>query len=151
MADDGRARILIAEGDKDARAAVMWCLLAEGFWVDPVANGFDAAISLEAGRPPDLAIIDLGLQGFGGRRLVEQMCGSDRLKDVPIIATGLTEPYAPLPAGVVFLKKPCNLEQLVRTVRELGRGSLRSFFPSKRPRAADPLPHQTARRAGKRD
>jgi DNA-binding response OmpR family regulator len=133
MEDEARARILIAEGDKDARAAAMWCLLSEGFWVDPVSNGFDAAVSLEAGAP-DLAIIDLGLQGLGGRRLIEEMRASERLKGVPIIATGLTAPFAPLPAGVAFLKKPCDLERLVSTVRQLGGGRLRSFFPSRQPR-----------------
>jgi DNA-binding response OmpR family regulator len=150
MSDDQRARILIAEGDKDARAAAMWCLLSEGFWVDPVSNGFDAAVALEAPAPPDVAIIDLGLQGFDGRRLIEEMRASPRLRGVPIIATGFIEPFAPLPRGVAFLKKPCDPTQLVATVRRLG-GSLTSFFPSRRPRGAARVAQELARRALKSD
>jgi CheY-like chemotaxis protein len=130
----------------------MWCLLSEGFWVDPVANGFDAAVALEAPEPPDLAVIDLGLQGFDGRRLIEGMRASDRLRQVPIIATGFTAPYAPLPPGVAFLRKPIDLPRLLLAVRELGH-DLRTFFPSRRaprpaPVAEQPLLRRTAKRDG---
>jgi DNA-binding response OmpR family regulator len=149
MSDDKRARILVADGDRDARAAIMWCLLSEGFWVDPVANGFDAAVALEAPGPPDLAVIELGLHGFNGRRLIEGMRSSDRLRHVPIIATSNVEPYAPLPHGVAFLKKPCNFERLLDLVRELGGQSLKSIFPRRgQAEAARAMAPRQGRRGG---
>lgn len=124
-------RVLVADGDKESRSAVIWCLLAEGYRVDPVADGFAAAAAMEQPPLPTVAIIDLGLQGFNGRRLIEHLRASPRLRHIPIIATGFVEPFAPLPPGVAFQKKPCDGEQLLTRIRRLGREALTSFFPSR--------------------
>jgi DNA-binding response OmpR family regulator len=117
---DNRPRILVAEGGTEQRAFFVWGLLAQGFWVEPVSNGFDAAVALESPVPPDLAIIDLYLPGFDGRRLIESMRQSPRLQQVPIIVTAFSAPFAPLPPGVAFLTKPCSIEALVAKVGEVG-------------------------------
>jgi DNA-binding response OmpR family regulator len=130
-----KARILIADGDPDSRAVLVWCLLSEGFWVEPVSNGFDAAVALEQTGLPSVAIIDLDLPTLNGRKLIEGMCQSERLAGVPIIATGARQPSAPLPEGVVFMRKPCDPRMVLIKVRELGGERLRSFFPSRAGRA----------------
>jgi DNA-binding response OmpR family regulator len=117
---DSKPRILVAEGGTEQRAFFVWGLLAQGFWVEPVSNGFDAAVALESPVAPDLAIIDLYLPGFDGRRLIESMRQSQRLQQVPIIVTAFSGPFAPLPPGVAFLTKPCSIDALVAKVREVG-------------------------------
>jgi DNA-binding response OmpR family regulator len=130
---DTRRRILIAEADRDSRSAVMWCLLAEGFWVEPVANAFDAALALDRADLPDLAIIDLGLPGLPARKLIEKLRTSPRLQQIPIIATSFTEPIVKLPPGVAFLKKPCNPEVLLARVRALLGPESKSALRTERP------------------
>lgn len=132
---DDTTRILIADGDGDSRLALSWCLLSEGYHIDPVSDGFSAAVALEQPDLPAIAIVDLGLQGLGGRRLIEHILSSPRLRSIRIFATGFLEPFAPLPAGVIFLKKPCDGEVFLRTIRALGGEGLRSFFPSRREHA----------------
>ncbi|MEO5767906.1 MAG: hypothetical protein ABIS92_06110 [Polyangia bacterium] len=137
---DDTTRILIAEGDGDSRLALSWCLLSEGYHIDPVSDGFSAAAALEQPDLPAIAIVDLGLQGLGGRRLIEHILSSPRLRSIHIVATGFFEPFAPLPAGVIFLKKPCDGEVFLRTIRALGGEGLRSFFPSRREHALSQPP-----------
>jgi DNA-binding response OmpR family regulator len=142
--------VLIADGDPESRAALMWCLLAHGFCsVDPVSNGLDAGVSLENPGPPDLAIIDLGLPGLDGRTLIEGMLASERLKTVPIIAIGATAPFAPLPPGVLFLEKPVRLVELVAALRVLGVEGLQDLDtsePSRVPaRPSDLVPRLSSR------
>ena len=117
---DNRPRILVAEGGSEQRAFLMWGLLAKGYWVEPVSNGFDAAVALENPVAPDLAIVDLYLPGFDGRRLIESMRQSERRRRVPILVTAFSGPYAPLPPEVGFLKKPCSIAALLAKVREIG-------------------------------
>jgi DNA-binding response OmpR family regulator len=117
---DNRPRILVAEGGTEQRAFLVWGLLAHGFWVEPVSNGFDAAVALESPVAPDLAIIDLYLPGFEGRRLIESMRQSQRLRRVPILVTAFSAPYAPLPADVAFMTKPCSIDALIAKVGEVG-------------------------------
>lgn len=131
MPPNHTTRVLVADGDKESRAAIIWCLLSEGYRVDPVSDGFAAAAAMEHPPFPTVAVIDLGLQGFNGRRLIEHMRLSPRLRQIPILATGFVEPFAPLPRGVTFLKKPCNGELLLARIRQMGSEALTSFFPSK--------------------
>lgn len=125
--------ILLADPDPDARAAMMWFLLSEGFWVEPVATGLDAVISLE-NQLPDLALIDLGLPGFNGHRLIDLMRNTERLVGVPIIATAVAEPLAALPKNVPFLRKPCDLEEVLTIIGEqTGRAGKRMFTSATHP------------------
>lgn len=118
VAENWKPRVLIADGDRDSRGAVMWCLLSQGFSVEPVSNAYDAMAALE-GALPDLAIIDLGLQGISGRQLIEALRRSPRFDPLRIIATAAMDPFAPLPARVSFLRKPCDLDTLLESIRAM--------------------------------
>lgn len=144
--DANATTILIADANADTRAALMWILLSEGFWVEPVSNGLDAAAALET-EPPAVAIIDLYLPGFNGRTLIERMSGSERLRDVPIIAMASEAPWSPLPEGVVFLKKPCAAAQVLAAIDELLGDGIRRFFSGERP-FKHPTSREPAFRAG---
>jgi CheY-like chemotaxis protein len=124
--------VLIADGDPDSCAALMWCLLDQGICiVDPVNNGLDAAVSLENPGPPDLAIIDVGLPGLSGRRLIEAMRASDRFRSVPIIATGTEAPFGPGAPDIVFIPKPVRRVDLVAAIYVLGLESMFAFDQAK--------------------
>ena len=110
----------------------MWILLSEGFWVEPVSNGLDAAAALEQ-ELPDVALIDLYLPAFSGRQLIERMRGSDRLRSVPIIALAPEAPWAKLPPGVSFLRKPVEPATLIACIDELVGGDAKRVFSPERP------------------
>ena len=130
--DRTATKILIADGDSDSRASLMWVLLAGGFWVEPISNGLDVAPALEADLP-HVAIIDLYLPGFSGRHLIERMRSTERLRDVPILAIAKERPWAALPPGVAFLCKPCDPQALLDTVEDLARGGAGTMVSMTRP------------------
>ncbi len=130
-------RILIADADRDNRAAMMWFLLSQGFWVEPVANGLDAATSLD-GERPDLLITDLYLPVVNGRRVIERLRSMPGLARVPVLAIALDPPYAALPAGVEFLKKPCDPQLLLAAVERLLGDDARRI-PATRAARPDPF------------
>jgi CheY-like chemotaxis protein len=123
-------RVLLADGDADTRSVVLWCLLKEGFWVDPVANGLDAAAVLDLEKP-DVAIIDLALPVFDGRRLIERMRSDARLRAVPVVAIARTAPTNAVPPDVAaFLRRPFAPEAIVKTVLRTLGGYASRFWPS---------------------
>ncbi|HEY0715298.1 MAG TPA: response regulator, partial [Polyangia bacterium] len=111
-----------ADGESESRAALMWLLLNADFRVEAVANGLDAAASLD-NEVPDIAIISLYLPVFDGRRLIDYMRSSSRLCRVPILALGATHPFAPLPAGVEFLLKTAPPRLVLDVIKQLVQGS----------------------------
>ena len=130
--DPTATTVLIADSDPETRAALMWVLLSEGFWVEPVSNGLDAAAALE-GDLPSVAIIDLYLPGFNGRTLIERMRNNERLRAVPILAIAKESPWAALPPGVPFLCKPCEPSLLLDAIEDLVGDKVRRFFSGDRP------------------
>jgi DNA-binding response OmpR family regulator len=106
----------------------MWCLLSEGYWVEPVATSADAALALQRPDPPQVAVIDLGLAGVPGRRLIEHMRAQAPLAHIPVIATSFAEPVVPLPSGVGFVKKPCDPQRLVEKIRACSGGAMPGLF-----------------------
>jgi DNA-binding response OmpR family regulator len=114
-----KPRVLLAEGNADARSALMWCLAAERFWVEPVSNGFDAALAFDREELPDVAIIDLGLSGVSGRQLIDHAINSQRLAGIRLIATSTSPLLLPLPPRVGFVKKPCRPAVLAEEVRSM--------------------------------
>jgi CheY-like chemotaxis protein len=118
-----KPHILVADGDSQSRTAVMWCLVSHGYRAQTVSSGFAALLALDSADPPDAAIVDLGLPTvFSGRRLIDVLQASSRFGDLPIIATGVTKPFAELPAGMTFLEKPIDPDRLLLRLAELRRG-----------------------------
>ena len=81
-ADGVGARILVIEDDADSRAVLAEVLRLDGYDVTATGDGTDA-VAAALTRPPDIAIIDIGLHGMDGyevaRRLRQAQGGAIRL------------------------------------------------------------------------
>jgi CheY-like chemotaxis protein len=133
-------KVLIADGESESRTALMWLLLNADFRVEAVANGLDAAASLD-NEVPDLAIISLYLPVFDGRRLIDYIRSSSRLCRLPLVALGSTQPFAPLPAGVEFLLKNAPPRLVLDVIKQSIHGG--STGPNLRRFERRGFPHST--------
>jgi two-component system KDP operon response regulator KdpE len=93
-------------------------LAARGYVVDLAATGEDA-LYLAAQKPPDLVILDLGLPGLDGIKVVESL---RRWSRVPILVLSARETeaskVAALDAGADdYVTKPFGMNELVARVR----------------------------------
>ncbi|MBN1884697.1 MAG: response regulator [Candidatus Krumholzibacteriota bacterium] len=75
---DGRARILFMDDEEMLRRAVPRMLATAGYDVDCAKDGDEALrkyrVSLHAGRPYDLVILDLGVKkGKGGKETIAEL------------------------------------------------------------------------------
>jgi two-component system KDP operon response regulator KdpE len=93
-------------------------LAARGYVVDLAATG-EAALDLAAQKTPDLVILDLGLPGLDGIKVVESL---RRWSRVPILVLSARETeaakVAALDAGADdYVTKPFGMNELVARVR----------------------------------
>jgi two-component system, OmpR family, KDP operon response regulator KdpE len=117
------SRILVVDDDEALVSVLAQCLAHEGYEVATAAKGA-AAIDEVSRRVPDLVLLDLGLPGGNGFKVLEKVRASNRSAATPVVVlTGNWEPAfeeRALKAGATrFLRKPGEISDLVRTIREL--------------------------------
>jgi CheY-like chemotaxis protein len=78
---------------------------------------------MEARVLPDLIVLDLKMPRRSGWEVLDLLRRSTTFVQIPIVVLSsyLT---VPPPGAVAWLKKPCQSEELVRTVSRLTRASL---------------------------
>jgi len=112
-------RVLVVEDEETLADAIQDILLGEGLDVQLARNGLDAWRLLEGGAP-DLLLLDLMLPLLDGRKLLERVRGSERLRELPVVVltnasrTALGDQQVRL-----FLPKPVSFEKLVGSVRSV--------------------------------
>ncbi len=79
-----RARVLVVDDDPGIRGALNRLLTRDGLRVACVASG-KAALAAFADRPPDLVVLDLGLQDLPGTEVCEQIRARADGADTPVI------------------------------------------------------------------
>jgi two-component system OmpR family response regulator len=124
-------RILLIEDDAALARSIAALLRAGGNAVDHVATGEDA-LSVVAGEPYALVILDVGLPGIDGFTVLETL--RRRGERVPVLMLtardALDDRVRGLDLGADdYLRKPFEPEELEARVRALGRR-----------RGGDPLP-----------
>jgi two-component system response regulator TctD len=127
-------RILMIEDDAALARGIATLLRAGGHAVDHVTSG-EEAISVVAGEPYALVILDVGLPGMDGFAVLEQL--RRRGERVPVLMLtardALDDRVRGLDLGADdYLRKPFEPEELEARVRALGRR-----------RGGDPLPTLT--------
>src|SRR5262249_42979053 len=78
----GPRRVLVVEDNPDSRESLRFLLERWGHWVDVAATGPDG-LRLGTMKPPDVAIIDLGVRlvdGFGVARGLRAAAGESRMQ-----------------------------------------------------------------------
>jgi CheY-like chemotaxis protein len=122
-----RPLILIVEDDPETRSVYAEALRLDGFVTDIAHNGLQA-LEKALGQIPDLVLADIAVPGIDGIELCRRLRANASTRELPIIAvTGYGDrDYhdRALQAGANrVLTKPCELDALVRDVRELVAGA----------------------------
>jgi DNA-binding response OmpR family regulator len=142
--DQAVARVLIAEDDEGIRDPLVRALEREGYDVDAVGDGLEAARIATDGRH-DLLVLDIGLPGLDGLEVCRRV--REERPDVAVLfltaQSGELDAVAGLDAGGDdYVTKPFRLAELLARVR----AQLRRVTPSEA-RAADVRLDLGARRA----
>jgi two-component system, OmpR family, KDP operon response regulator KdpE len=113
-----QSRVLVVDDEPQILKTLDVNLAARGYVVDLAPSG-EAALDLATQRQPDLVILDLGLPGLDGIKVVESL---RRWSRVPILVLSARETeaakVAALDAGADdYVTKPFGMDELVARVR----------------------------------
>ena len=118
-------RLLLVEDEESLRDSLKTRLMAEGFAVDEASDGPEG-LYFATEFPIDLAIVDLGLPGFSGMKLIEQVREQGHTFPILILTArgNWEDKVAGLEAGADdYLVKPFVVEELLARVNALVRRS----------------------------
>ncbi len=118
--DYGDETILIVEDDEDVRGFVMEALARCGYGTREARSGIEA-LDILKGEAIDLMLTDAIMPGMSGAELVVEARGlRPNLKLLLTSGYSVTErPFADIDENVLLLKKPYNLAELYRVIREV--------------------------------
>ena len=143
------ARLLLAEDDDGIRAPLARALEREGYAVDAVADGREAA-ELAAAGDYGLLVLDIGLPGLDGLEVCRRVRRSRPAVPILLLTAqdGELDAVAGLDAGADdYVTKPFRLAELLARVR----AQVRRSEPDAGGRAADVAVDAGARRAWRGD
>ena len=122
----GNETILVIEDDESVLDALKRMLEHFGYSIITASNGEEAIDNyLAEQKCIDLVILALNMPGMGGRKCLERL-----LEIKPDLKTIITSGYSPAASvddinkngTLVFIEKPYQLEDLLRTIREVVDG-----------------------------
>jgi two-component system OmpR family response regulator len=118
--------VVLVEDETNIAEAIRFLLGRDGWRVETLANGGNAAEVIRAARP-DLVMLDVMLPGKTGFEILAELRSDDSLADLPILmltARGQArDREMALQAGVSrFMTKPFSNEEMLNAVRELTAG-----------------------------
>ena len=122
------SRLLIVDDEPQIVRALTPALAAAGFEVAAATSG-EQAMSLLAGEPSDVVILDLGLPDMDGKEVIQRV---REWSDVPMIVLSArdleSEKIAALDVGADdFVNKPVGVGELLARIRAVMRGRERRF------------------------
>ena len=117
-------RILIVEDERHLTRFLKKGLQAQGFMPKAVEDG-DSALRLDRSNDFDLMILDLGLPGMDGLRVLEEL--RRRGETLPVVILTARDEVADRVAGLEkgaddYLTKPFSFEELLARIRVRLRG-----------------------------
>ena len=116
---DGTATVMVVDDDPLWREALLDLLALEGIRGLGAANGAEALGTLRRGARPDLVVTDLSMPVMSGWQLLAELLDDPTLASIPVaVVSGEDEPRG-LPHR--YLRKTCDPEELLATVRTLTR------------------------------
>ena len=116
--DAARRRIvLVVDDDELVRDALSFALELEGYVTVRAADGIDALLALRTGARPDVILLDLEMPLMPGWEFRERQLADPALADIPVVVVSSSLRQV---SADRCLRKPFDLDVLLRTVRELG-------------------------------
>ena len=109
--------VLIVEDEDDIREVVASALEQEGFQVYQAETGARALELLKEMPHPSLILADLMMPVMSGWDLIKALSQDDRLATLPVVVISAVDHAAP--QGFRRIKKPFDIEELIRIVGEL--------------------------------
>jgi two-component system, OmpR family, KDP operon response regulator KdpE len=115
-------RVLVVDDDSQMLRAVTNALSARGYDVLTAATG-ESALSLAAEEELDLVLLDLGLPGIEGHKVIERLRAWTELPVIVIsVRDSQEEKVAALDAGADdFVTKPFGMKELLARMRAVRR------------------------------
>ena len=114
--------VLVVEDDESIRETLQEILQVEGYKVETATDGREALDRLAQAPLPSLILLDLMLPNVNGWQVIEELRQDPQTKGaaVPIVITSAAGDIAAATAKKVegYLKKPIQLEQLLKTVEK---------------------------------
>jgi CheY-like chemotaxis protein len=109
--------VLVVEDDDDIREVVASVLEQEGFQVYQAESGARALELLKQMPHPSLILADLMMPIMNGWDLIKALSQDDRLATLPVVVISALDKDEP--RGFRRIKKPFDLDELVKIVAEL--------------------------------
>lgn len=116
-------RIMVVEDNDLNRKLFCDVLKAQGFEVEPIADG-NAVLAAAREITPDLIIMDIQLPGVSGVDLIEAAKRDALLKDIPVLAVTAfaakgDEEKIRKAGAAGYLSKPVSIIPFMNAVKEL--------------------------------
>jgi PAS domain S-box-containing protein len=128
-------RVLVIEDDTDMREILKTVLEREGYRVEVAEDG-PRGIEKAQARPPDAALVDIGLPGLGGLEVAPRLRAPGRRRPYLIAITGYSESDDERRARAAgfdaYLVKPVDPAEVVRLVGRALRPPTAHAGPSPR-------------------
>ena len=123
MAEPVKARIVVADDDKDILDLVVFKLTQAGYDAVGVTNGVSALAAIKA-NPPRLAILDVMMPGLSGMDVLRKVRANEATKDLDIILLTARSRDSDVDAGFAigasdYVVKPFSPRELVHRVNAL--------------------------------
>jgi PAS domain S-box-containing protein len=114
-------RVLVVEDDADLREILRTVLEREGYRVEVAEDG-PRGIEKAQARPPDAALVDIGLPGLGGFEVAPRLRAPGRRRPYLVAITGYSESDDERRARAAgfdaYLVKPVDTTEVVRLLGE---------------------------------
>lgn len=111
--------VLIVEDDTDSREALHLVLAEEGYHVCVAEDGAAAVEALERAPHIGLVLLDARMPHMDGGQFLDWLDGQPQLAPVRVLVLSADSILAGHPRAAARLRKPYELEALLRLVDEL--------------------------------
>ncbi len=116
-------KVLVVDDEEYLLELVAVNLEPAGFEVIKAANGQEGLKKTITERP-DLLVLDVRMPGLDGFEVCRQLKANPATKDIPVIFLSAYAQETDLKKGYslgaeVYMKKPFDVEELVRTVKKI--------------------------------
>jgi CheY-like chemotaxis protein len=115
--------ILVVEDDDDIRNVMIDVLEAEGYHAEGATNGKEALDLLHSIHKPCLVLLDMMMPIMNGREFLDKVMEDSYLAPIPVLIVSAIADKTNTTGAVGFLKKPVDLEMVLKMVEQYCNGS----------------------------